>query len=173
MRTKILSLQQLLPHLATHRHAGETIVFTNGCFDLLHIGHIRYLEEAKTLGDRLVVGVNSDRSVRHLFKGEGRPIIPDHQRAEVLSALESVDYVVIFEEPDPLNVIKAIQPQVLVKGGDWTPDRIVGKEFVEERGGKVRTIPLIPDSSTTMIIQKILGVYGFRPTAPDSVPPKS
>ena len=127
MKQKIYSLDQLIPLIAAHRQVGESIVFTNGCFDLLHIGHVRYLQAAKHLGDRLVVGINSDQSVRKLSKGTGRPFIPDHQRAEIISALGCVDYVMIFDEADPLNLIKAIQPQVLVKGGDWTPDRIVGR----------------------------------------------
>ena len=168
MKQKIYSLDRLLTRLTTHQQAGESIVFTNGCFDLLHIGHVRYLEEAKNLGDRLVVGLNSDQSIRGLSKGTGRPIIPESQRAEIIAAIGCVDYVIIFEEADPLNLIKVIQPHVLVKGGDWTPDRIVGREFVEERGGMVRSIPLTPESSTTLIIQKILATYGVTPTVSDS-----
>ena len=131
-------------------------MFTNGCFDLLHIGHTRYLEEAKGLGDRLVVGLNSDDSVRQLAKGTDRPIVTADQRAEVLAALACVDYVTIFDEPDPLALIQALRPNILVKGGDWSTDRIVGKEFVEAQGGSVRNIPLVPDISTTAIIQRIL-----------------
>ena len=131
-------------------------MFTNGCFDLLHIGHTRYLEEAKRLGDRLVVGINSDDSVRQLAKGNARPIVTAAQRAEVLAALACVDYVTIFDEPDPLALIQALRPNILVKGGDWSPDLIVGKEFVEAQGGSVRNIPLVPDISTTVIVQKIL-----------------
>ncbi|MCA9462310.1 MAG: D-glycero-beta-D-manno-heptose 1-phosphate adenylyltransferase [Nitrospirales bacterium] len=168
MKQKIYSLDQLIPLIAAHRQVGESIVFTNGCFDLLHIGHVRYLQAAKHLGDRLVVGINSDQSVRKLSKGTGRPFIPDHQRAEIISALGCVDYVMIFDEADPLNLIKAIQPQVLVKGGDWTPDRIVGREFVEKRGGTVRSIPLTPESSTSLIVQKILATHGVTPTVSDS-----
>ncbi len=147
--------------IAGHREAGERIVFTNGCFDLLHIGHTRYLEEAKSLGDRLVVGLNSDDSVRQLSKGPARPIVTAAQRAEVLAALACVDYVTIFEEPDPLNLIEAIRPNILVKGGDWLPDHIVGKAFVEAQGGSVRNIPLIPDISTTKIVEHILTHYPF------------
>ncbi len=168
MQQKIYSLDRLLLQVAAHRQAGESIVFTNGCFDLLHIGHIRYLQEAKDLGDRLVVGINSDESVRQLSKGNGRPIIPDIQRAEVVAALDCVDYVIIFTEPDPLNLITAIQPDVLVKGGDWTPERIVGRDIVEARGGTVRSIPLTPESSTTLIIKKILASHGVNPTVSES-----
>ena len=165
MQSKIHTLDSLLQRISIHQQAGESIVFTNGCFDLLHIGHTRYLAEAKQLGDRLVVGVNSDRSVRQLEKGKHRPIQSDAQRAEVIAALGCVDYVILFDEPDPLNLIKAIQPNVLVKGGDWTPERIVGKDFVEERGGFVRTIPLVPDISTTTIIQRILTAHGISPSS--------
>lgn len=168
MPQKIYTLDPLLSRITTHQQAGESIVFTNGCFDLLHIGHVRYLQEAKNLGDRLVVGINSDQSVRKLSKGTGRPIIREQHRAEVIAALGCVDYVILFEESDPLTLIKALQPQILVKGGDWEPDRIVGKEFVEERGGSVRSIPLTPESSTTLIIQKILAVYGNTPYPTDS-----
>jgi len=168
MQQKIYSLDHLIPRIASHQQAGECIVFTNGCFDLLHIGHVRYLEDAKKLGDRLVVGINSDRSVRGLSKGNSRPIIPDQQRAEIIAALGCVDYVIIFNEADPLNLIKAIQPQILVKGGDWPPDRIVGRDFVEKQGGSVRIIPLTPESSTTLIIQKILATHGVTPTVSDS-----
>ena len=168
MQKKIYTLEPLLSRITTHQQAGESIVFTNGCFDLLHIGHVRYLQEAKNLGDCLVVGINSDQSVRKLSKGTGRPIIRDQHRAEVIAALGCVDYVILFEESDPLTLIKALQPQILVKGGDWEPDRIVGKEFVEERGGSVRSIPLTPESSTTLIIQKILAVYGNTPYSSDS-----
>ena len=123
---------------------------------MLHIGHTRYLEEAKRLGDRLVVGINSDDSVRHLAKGTDRPIVTASQRAEVLAALACVDYVTIFDEPDPLALIQALRPNILVKGGDWSTDRIVGKEFVEAQGGSVRSIPLIPDISTTTIVERLL-----------------
>jgi rfaE bifunctional protein nucleotidyltransferase chain/domain len=129
---------------------------------LLHIGHTRYLEEAKGLGDRLVVGLNSDSSVRQLAKGTDRPIVTADQRAEVLAALACVDYVTIFDEPDPLALIQALRPNILVKGGDWSTDRIVGKEFVEAQGGSVRNIPLVPDISTTAIIQRILGQHPVK-----------
>lgn len=131
------------------------MVLTNGCFDLLHVGHIRYLQSARALGDVLVVGVNSDASVRLLQKGPGRPVMPDEHRMEVLSALSCVDYVVKFEEPDPLLLIKTIQPDVLVKGGDWPIDQIVGRSSVEARGGTVVSIPLVPGVSTSRIIERI------------------
>lgn len=130
-------------------------MFTNGCFDLMHIGHTRYLQAAKSLGDVLVVGVNSDASVRGLDKAPDRPIVPQSQRAEVLAALACVDFVVIFDELDPLRLITAVQPDVLVKGGDWTIDRIVGRDIVESRGGVVKTIPLVPGLSTTSLLQRI------------------
>ena len=145
-----------------HQAAGECVIFTNGCFDLLHIGHTRYLQEAKRLGDRLVVGINSDDSVRQLAKGTNRPIVPAEQRAEVLAALACVNYVTIFDEPDPLALIQALKPNILVKGGDWSTDRIVGKEFVEAQGGLVRSIPLIPDISTTKIVEKILAQHSLK-----------
>jgi D-beta-D-heptose 7-phosphate kinase/D-beta-D-heptose 1-phosphate adenosyltransferase len=156
LQTKIFTRTDLVEQVTAHQKTGERIVFTNGCFDLLHIGHTRYLEEAKGLGDRLVVGLNSDDSVRQLAKGTNRPIVPDDQRAEVLAALACVDYVTIFDEPDPLALIQALRPNILVKGGDWSRDQIVGKEFVEAQGGSVRNIPLVPDISTTAIIQRIL-----------------
>ena len=134
---------------------GKKIVFTNGCFDLLHIGHIRYLQSARDLGDLLVVAVNSDESVRSLNKGQGRPINPVNQRMEVLAALACVDYIVRFDESTPLHIIETLQPDILVKGGDWTIDRIVGKESVEKQGGIVTSIPLIPGVSTSLIIDRI------------------
>ena len=155
MITKVLPCDQLLSVLSSERTKGKRIVFTNGCFDLMHIGHTRYLQAAKALGDVLVVGVNSDVSVRTLDKAPDRPIVPEVQRAEVLAALGCVDYVVIFDEPDPLQLITAVQPDVLVKGGDWTIDRIVGRELVEARGGVVKTIPLVPGMSTTGLLQRI------------------
>jgi D-beta-D-heptose 7-phosphate kinase/D-beta-D-heptose 1-phosphate adenosyltransferase len=121
----------------------------------MHIGHTRYLQAAKALGDVLVVGVNSDASVRTLNKAPDRPIVPEAQRAEVLAALGCVDFVVMFDESDPLQLITAIQPDVLVKGGDWTIDRIVGRDIVEARGGVVKTIPMVPGLSTTGLLQRI------------------
>jgi D-beta-D-heptose 7-phosphate kinase/D-beta-D-heptose 1-phosphate adenosyltransferase len=145
----------LVPILDRARAQKKRIVFTNGCFDLMHVGHTRYLQAARQLGDLLVVGVNSDASVRSLNKSPDRPIVGEAQRAEVLAALGCVDYVVIFTEPDPLNLITTLQPDVLVKGGDWAIDRIVGRDVVEQRGGTVKTIPLVPGMSTTGLIQRI------------------
>jgi D-glycero-beta-D-manno-heptose 1-phosphate adenylyltransferase len=153
--SKIVTAAQLTPLLEQARREKQRIVFTNGCFDLMHIGHTRYLHAAKALGDLLVVGVNSDASVKNLNKASDRPIVGEAQRAEVLAALASVDYVVIFPETDPLNLITALQPDVLVKGGDWPIDRIIGRDVVERRGGTVKTIPLVPNMSTTALIQKI------------------
>ncbi|MDH4300574.1 MAG: D-glycero-beta-D-manno-heptose 1-phosphate adenylyltransferase [Nitrospira sp.] len=155
MIRKILPLDQLRSTLSTERAGGKRVVFTNGCFDLMHIGHTRYLQAAKELGDVLVVGVNSDASIRSLDKAPDRPIVPDAQRAEVLAALGCVDYVVIFHESDPLQLITAVQPDILVKGGDWALDRIVGRDIVEARGGVVKTIPLVPGLSTTGLLQRI------------------
>jgi D-beta-D-heptose 7-phosphate kinase/D-beta-D-heptose 1-phosphate adenosyltransferase len=136
------------------RAARKRVVFTNCVFDLLHPGHIRYLRHARTLGDALIVGVNSDRSVR-VNKGSGRPITPDSERAEILAALECVDAVVIFDEDTPNDIIKAIQPDILVKGADWAPHAIIGRDIVEARGGRVVRIGVEPGHSTTDIIRKI------------------
>jgi D-beta-D-heptose 7-phosphate kinase/D-beta-D-heptose 1-phosphate adenosyltransferase len=155
MPTKVTTREELASLLAERRRQQQRVVFTNGCFDLMHIGHIRYLQAARNLGDVLVVGVNSDSSVRTLNKGTDRPIVPDAQRAEVLAALACVDYVVIFPEPDPGALIATLQPDILVKGGDWPVDRIVGRETVEARGGRVQTIPLVPGVSTTTLVQRI------------------
>src|SRR5512139_3484472 len=131
MRKKIKERKELLSIIKNLKAKGKRIVFTNGCFDLLHLGHVRYLEEAKALGDVLVVGVNSDTSVRKL-KGPKRPILPEEERAEILSGLGCVDYVTLFHEIDPLELITSVRPDVLVKGGDWTKEQIVGKEVVEK-----------------------------------------
>jgi rfaE bifunctional protein nucleotidyltransferase chain/domain len=158
MSGKIMTRAQLLPVLAQARAQQQRIVFTNGCFDLMHVGHVRYLQAAKALGHLLVVGVNSDASVRGLDKGADRPIVPEAQRAEVLAALGCVDYVVLFAEPDPEQLIAALQPDVLVKGGDWAIDKIVGRATVEARGGLVTTIPLVPGLSTTALLQRIRSI---------------
>ena len=155
MSTKVTTRDELTSLLAERRQRQQRVVFTNGCFDLMHIRHIRYLQAARDLGDVLVVGVNSDGSVRALHKGADRPIVPDAQRAEVLAALACVDYVVIFPEPDPGALIAALQPDILVKGGDWPLDRIIGRDTVEARGGRVQTIPLVPGVSTTALVQRI------------------
>jgi rfaE bifunctional protein nucleotidyltransferase chain/domain len=155
MSVKVMTRDQLVLLLQAARTQGKRIVFTNGCFDLMHVGHTRYLQAAKDLGDLLVVAVNSDASVRSLNKAPDRPIVSEAQRAEVVAALGCVDYVILFDEPDPQGLIAALQPDVLVKGGDWAVERIVGREIVEARGGVVRTIPLVPDVSTTSLIQRI------------------
>jgi D-beta-D-heptose 7-phosphate kinase/D-beta-D-heptose 1-phosphate adenosyltransferase len=155
MHSKICTREGLATVIAEHRLQKQAVVFTNGCFDLMHIGHTRYLQAARSLGDLLVVGVNSDESVRALKKGSDRPIVPEDQRAEILAALACIDYVVIFSEPDPGSLIAALQPDILVKGGDWPLDRIVGRETVEARGGRVHTIPLVPGVSTTALVQRI------------------
>ena len=136
------------------RAAGRTVVFTNGVFDLLHVGHLRYLQQARALGDALIVGVNSDRSVRQV-KGSARPITAEAERAEILEALACVDGVVIFDEPTPHDLIEALQPDILVKGADWAADAIVGRDIVEARGGRVVRVPIEPGHSTTALIEKI------------------
>ena len=141
--------------LEAWRAAGERIVFTNGVFDLLHRGHVEYLEEARALGDRLVVGVNSDASVRRI-KGPARPIVPAGERAELLAALACVDLAVVFDDETPERLIRAVAPDVLVKGGDWPLDRIVGREFVESRGGRVLTVPVREGHSTSELVRRIL-----------------
>ena len=136
------------------RRAGKRLVFTNGCFDLLHVGHTRYLEAARTLGDELLVAINSDRSVREL-KGEGRPVMNEDERAEVLAALEAVSCVVVFEELSPRALIGEVLPDILVKGGDYDLDEIHGREEVEAAGGRVLSLPFVEGVSTTSIIEKI------------------
>lgn len=155
MKNKIKDKEDLKKVVERVKKEGKRVVFTNGCFDLIHVGHTRYLEEAKKLGDILIVAVNSDQSVRTI-KGNKRPIIPEEERAEVLSALQCVDFVVIFDEPDPLNIISSLKPDVLVKGGDWREDAIIGKEVVESIGGKVVRIPEIKGASSSSIIDKIV-----------------
>lgn len=150
----LLSRKSVNAHFASLKAEGKRIVFTNGCFDILHIGHARYLTEARALGDVLVVAVNSDASVKRL-KGHDRPVNCESDRAEMLLALKSVDYTVIFEEDTPYNVITDIIPDVLVKGGDWPEDSIVGADIVKKNGGIVRSLPFIEGRSTTTIIEKI------------------
>lgn len=143
--------------VARARGLGQTVVFTNGVFDILHPGHVRYLRDARALGDLLIVGVNSDRSTRALDKAPGRPINPENERAEVLAALASVDAVVVFDEDTPHAIISALQPDILVKGADWGENAIVGRDVVEARGGKVVRIALEPGYSTTAIVERIRG----------------
>jgi len=156
LKNKLKLLPELKPEVEQLKTRAKQVVFTNGCFDILHAGHVQYLQDARDLGDLLIVAVNSDLSVRAL-KGPGRPVNPQAERAEVVAALEAVDYVVIFEEPDPLRVIEEIRPHILVKGGDWSVNDIVGRQVVEESGGRVLSIPLKPGVSTTHIIKKITG----------------
>ena len=150
---QVLPLKKLLPILQRLRRQGKRIAFTNGCFDLLHIGHLTYLEQIKRRADILVVGGNSDASVRGL-KGPGRPVVPGRERARLVAALKPVDFVMIFSEPTPLKVIRAIRPDLLAKGGDWKADRIVGAEFVKSYGGRVAVIPYVAGHSTTRLIER-------------------
>jgi D-beta-D-heptose 7-phosphate kinase/D-beta-D-heptose 1-phosphate adenosyltransferase len=151
---KVLSRPALKRRLASLQRSGKRIVFTNGCFDLIHPGHIRYLRAAKRLGDVLVMALNSDDSVRRL-KGSGRPLVPERDRCEVIAALEMVDYVTTFDEDTPYALIKHLQPDVLVKGGDWRSDEIVGADVVRARGGVVRSLPYARGYSTTALVRKI------------------
>jgi D-beta-D-heptose 7-phosphate kinase/D-beta-D-heptose 1-phosphate adenosyltransferase len=151
----ITQMKKILPGLKAQ---AKKVVFTNGCFDILHVGHVRYLKKAKSHGDILIIGVNTDRSVK-MIKGENRPIVSEKERAEVLSALEFVDYVVFFNEPDPLRLIEALKPDVLVKGADWSKSRIVGREIVENLGGRVVRVPMVPGASSTGVIEKIIDIY--------------
>ena len=155
---KILTLENLVTRLGKVRKSGQKTVFTNGCFDIMHVGHVRYLADARSEGDLLVVGLNSDASVR-IIKGDKRPIVRQNHRAEVLASLGCVDFIVIFDEPDPLKMIQTLKPDVLVKGEDWTEDAIVGAEFVKSQGGIIVRISFIEESSTTAIIEKILQRY--------------
>jgi rfaE bifunctional protein nucleotidyltransferase chain/domain len=151
---QIRELQKLKALVTKARARGKTVVLTNGCFDLLHRGHLHLIREAKKLGDLLIVAVNSDSSVKKI-KGPNRPILPETERAELLAALELVDYVTVFSEPDPYHIIDELRPDVLVKGSDWAQDRVIGGEIIEGKGGKVAIIPLIPSHSTTSIIERI------------------
>jgi len=152
--SKVVELAPLLEELDLERQAGRTIVFTNGCFDLLHAGHLGLLETAAAQGDRLVVGLNGDTSIRRL-KGQGRPVMPFAERALVLAGLESVDWVVGFDDETPLRLIEAILPDVLVKGADWPVERIVGRELVEARGGRVISAPLVEGHSTSRVVERM------------------
>lgn len=153
-QTKILELPHLIQRVNTWKIKGDKVVFTNGCFDLIHLGHVRYLEEARALGDRLVLGLNSDSSVRKL-KGEGRPIMEENARAGLLAALESIDAVVLFSEETPLKLIEAVNPDILVKGGDYEISEIVGADHVVAQGGEVKRLSFLPGHSTSGMIRKI------------------
>jgi len=151
---KVRTPRALATKLRQLQKSGRRIVFTNGCFDLLHPGHVRYLRAARRLGDALVVALNSDASVRRL-KGAGRPLVPARDRCEVIAALEMVDYVTVFTEDTPYDLIRLLQPDVLVKGGDWTPSRIIGADLVRARGGRVRSLPFVDGYSTTKLAAKV------------------
>lgn len=157
--TKIKNLDVMASIVEVEKGKGRKVVFTNGCFDLLHAGHVKYLQKARSFGDLLVLGLNSDASVRRL-KGEKRPLIGEAERGHILAALDCVDFVVIFDEDTPLRLIEALKPHVLVKGGDYTPDRVVGREIVESYGGRVELVEFVDGKSTTGIIEKILNNYG-------------
>lgn len=157
--TKILDRGSLIAERERLRQQGRRVVFTNGCFDLLHPGHVRFLQQARSLGDVLIVAVNSDPSARQL-KGPGRPILTEQERCEVLAALQAVDYVTVFDEPTPRELITVLLPDVLVKGGDWPPDQIVGRDEVEAAGGRVYSLPYVEGYSTTNLIKRIIQRFG-------------
>jgi D-beta-D-heptose 7-phosphate kinase/D-beta-D-heptose 1-phosphate adenosyltransferase len=152
---RLLTRDEAVRFVSEHRAAGRLIVFTNGVFDLLHPGHVRYLAEARAHGDVLIIGINSDASVRRLEKGPDRPLNPEQERAEVLGALRAVDAVVVFDEDTPHEIVAALQPDVLVKGADWAEDAIVGRDVVEARGGRVVRVPLEEGYSTSAILARL------------------
>ncbi len=156
---KIKTLDEIVQSRARLREQGKKLVFTNGCFDILHVGHVRYLNAARALGDALAVGVNSDRSVREI-KGASRPIVTESERAEVVAGLACVDFVCIFDDATPKRIIDAIIPDILVKGADWDISEIVGRDTVECAGGVVRNVPLVEGASTTDIIRKVIERFG-------------
>lgn len=151
---KLKSLEEIRAIAVSARTNGKKVAFTNGCFDLLHPGHVHVLRAARACADLLIVGINSDQSVKHI-KGPTRPVLPESDRCELLGAMEMVDFVVLFNEPDPQNLISAIRPDVLVKGGDWNSEKIIGADIVEEAGGRVVVVPYIKGFSTTEIIERI------------------
>jgi rfaE bifunctional protein nucleotidyltransferase chain/domain len=157
----ILSREILKEKLKSLKSEGKKIVFTNGCFDIIHAGHVRYLKEAKKLGDILVLALNSDSSVKAI-KGDERPIVPEEERAIVVGSLESVDYVTLFDEETPLRLIEYLRPHILVKGGDWDEENVVGRDTVREWGGKVVIIPEVKGASTTNIIEKIRNNFSLQ-----------
>ena len=158
MDEKIIKREALKEKAQALKRAGKSIVFTNGCFDFLHVGHVRYLKAAKAQGDVLVVGLNSDGSVRQI-KGPRRPVVPEDERAEILASLACVDFVTLFDEPDPAILIRLLMPDVLVKGADWATEAIVGRDIVESAGGRVVRIPLTEGVSTSGMIEKILASF--------------
>ncbi len=153
--TKIISLSSLVGKIKALKKKGKRIVFTNGCFDILHYGHIKYLADAKTKGDYLIVAVNTDSSVKKI-KAKNRPVIGQADRLKTVAALASVDFVVLFNQDNPLKLIKAVRPDVLIKGSDWSRDKIIGADFVQSYGGKVETVNLVKGRSTSRIIEKII-----------------
>ena len=156
---KLKSLEQIKAIVLGARSNGKRIAFTNGCFDLLHRGHVHVLREARVCADLLIVGINSDESVKQI-KGPTRPVLPELDRCELLGAMEMVDFVILFNDPDPYNLIAAIRPDVLVKGGDWNSGKIIGADLVEEAGGSVMVVPYIKGFSTTEIIERITNSNG-------------
>lgn len=156
---KILDRITLKDKLDELRAQGKKIAFTNGCFDILHVGHVRYLREAKKTADILVLALNSDSSVRAI-KGEKRPVVGELERAEIIAALEFIDFVTIFPEPTPLELINLLKPDVLIKGGDWPEEKVVGREEIRTWGGRIAIIPEIKGKSTTNIVEKIKSLYG-------------
>ena len=156
---KILERKILKEKVEALRKDGKKIAFTNGCFDILHVGHVRYLTEARKTADILILALNSDSSVRAI-KGEKRPLVPEEERAEVLAALECIDFITIFQELTPLELINYLKPDILIKGGDWPEDKVVGRDEVKKWGGRVLLIPEIKGKSTTNIVEKIKSVYG-------------
>ncbi len=159
MSAKLKSLDELAAIAGQARRDGKSVVFTNGCFDILHRGHVHVLRQAKALGDLLIVALNSDRSVKAI-KGPRRPILSEADRIELIGAMEMVDYVVLFDEPDPYNLIAAIKPNVLAKGGDWSAEKVIGADVVERAGGRVELIPYLEGFSTSEIIERILNENG-------------
>ncbi|MCP4482104.1 MAG: D-glycero-beta-D-manno-heptose 1-phosphate adenylyltransferase [bacterium] len=155
--TKLQQAHELKQALDLLKSQGKKIVFTNGCFDLIHAGHVHYLQKAKDLGDILVIGLNSDTSLKRL-KGDSRPLFPEAERAEILSALNSVDFLCLFQEDTPFEIINLLKPNILVKGGDYHLEDIVGRDVVVENGGRVVTIPFLAGKSTTNIIEKVLSL---------------
>ena len=154
MSGKLKNLDELTELASQARQNGKSVVFTNGCFDILHRGHVHVLRQAKAAGDLLIVALNSDRSV-HEIKGAHRPVLPETDRIELIGAMEMVDYVIIFDEPDPYKLIAAIKPDVLAKGGDWSAEKILGADVVEQAGGRVVVIPYLKGFSTSEIIERI------------------
>ncbi len=158
---KLISFQQIKKLSIQYKKDKKTVVFTNGCFDIVHAGHVTYLNRAKALGDILVLGLNSDQSVRQI-KGDKRPVIKQEHRSCVLSALACIDHVVLFDDPDPGQLIEIVCPDILVKGADWPKDQIIGADFVKSHGGRIERVVLEPDISTTRIIERIGELYYGR-----------